>query len=180
MIKLLEKFVNCYNSYLDKLTYGIIPKDYSLLYNSYLLLKTNINNPRYIQYYYNNLKCPIKIKLIVSDDMNRLISYALNPSGTLLNSFSWNEIDITSLRTYSVTNESLSGYNYIYISVPQDLNCAIYDALNNLLFNSAIPGNYQFSLVGTTTTSKEKVNVVYKKKNVYNTFNPVTFYVKLF
>lgn len=180
MLKLLEKFINCYNTYLDNLTWGIYNKNYDVLYQSCLLLRTQIDNPRYIQYYYNNLKCPVKIKLTVSDDMNRLISYSLNSSSSLLSTFTWDEIDISTLRTYPITTYSLSGYNFLYISVPQDLNCVIYDELNNLLFNSAIPGTYQFTLVGTVTTSREKVNAVYKKKNVFNTFNPVTFYVKLF
>ena len=180
MLKLLEKFVNCYDSYLSNLNYGIVPKNYNILYNSYLLLKTKINNPRYIQYYYNNLKCPIRIKLLASSDVNRMISYTLNSSGVLSPGFSWSEIDMTSSKTYNITTSSVLGYNFFYVSIPQDLNCAIHDAMNNLLFNSLIPGNYQFILVGTTTTSKDKVNNVYRKKNVFNTFNPMPFTIKIF
>ena len=179
MHNLLEKFVNCFGHYIDKLSYGIEVKDYHLLYKTALLIKSNINNPKYNQYYYNNLKCPIKIKLTMPESKDRMISFAISELPSMNNSFIWTEIDTPSLKTYDITNPSQPGYNFIYISIPTDLNFIIFDALSNVLFNSAIPGNYEFNFIGSITTSKGKINSVYRKKNMYNTHNPVTFQIKL-
>lgn len=181
MVKLWEKIVNCFSSYLDRLNVGLANQNYEMLYNACLVAKNNINNPFYIQYFYNNLKCPINIKLTVTNEMHRVISSTLSQSPTVLNSFNWNEEDITSLKTYSITSDIIPGeYNFFYVAVPQELNVAIYDEMGNLLFNSLISGSYQFTLAGTTVTSKGKINAVYKKKNMFNSTNPITFNVKIF
>ncbi len=63
MDSLKEKVVNCYKQYLTNLIYGIHDRDYKLLYAAILLLRNNINDPKYIQFLNSNLTCRITIKL---------------------------------------------------------------------------------------------------------------------
>jgi hypothetical protein len=64
MVSLKEKVVNCYKQYLTNLIYGIHGRDYKLLYAAILLLRNNIDNPKYIEFLNNNLTCPTTIKLV--------------------------------------------------------------------------------------------------------------------
>ena len=57
MVNLLLKSYNCYISYLDNLNFGRTDQNYNLLYDSVILLKSNINNPKFIEYFINNLSC---------------------------------------------------------------------------------------------------------------------------
>lgn len=180
MINLLEKFLNCYSTFIKRLNYGLTNQKYELLYNTFLLLRNNISEPVYVQYFYNNLQCSGNIRLSTPTVTNRVISWAYDADNFLDSNFVWAETSITNPKTYSITTTPRSGYNFIFISVPQDLNVNIYDSINNLLFNSSIAGSYQFTFVGTITTSKGQLNNVYVKNNVYNTINPVTFYIKLY
>jgi len=59
--------------------------------------------------------------------------------------------------------------------IPKTKNCQIYNMINLLLFDSRLPSNNQLF---------EKINEVsgysvFKKKDVYNTYNPVTFKIRL-
>lgn len=177
--KLLEKAINCYINYLNYLTYGINNQNYNILYNAWILLKMGIDEKKLNDYFKSHLLCPTVLKLNITSEMNRLITWTLNSSETLLNDFIWNDITITTLKTYSLNTESTIGYNYLYLSIPQDLNALIYDEMNNLLYDTSSP-NLNFDLVGTTTTSKEQTNLVYRKHNMFNTFNPITFNIKLY
>lgn len=180
MINLEEKVVNCFSSFIKALNCGKTDRDYCLLYDAILLLKNNITEDKYVQYFNNNLTCPIIIDLVKTDEMDRIIGFTLNSSDTVLETFTWTETESTNLKTYNITTNSVSGYNFLYFSTPPGTNVRIYDALNNLLFDSSTPGNYEFELAGSVETSKGQTNVVYKKKNVYNSINPVTFTVSLF
>ena len=88
MINLLEKVINCFSTYLTRLSYGVTEQDYELLYDAVLLLKNNLDEDRYIQYYYNNLQCPVAFKLVISEQALRMISHTLSTSEALLPSFS--------------------------------------------------------------------------------------------
>ena len=178
--KLEEKVVNCFSSYIKKLNCGKTHIDYCTLYDAVLLLKNDITEQKYMQYYYNNLNCPINIKLIKTNEMDRVIGFALDSAPTVQPTFSWTETDSPTLKTYQITTNSVSGYNFLYISTPPEVDVRINDALGNLLYDSSIAGDYEFELAGTVTTSKGQENLVYKKKNVYNSFNPVSFNVTLF
>lgn len=63
MRSLKEKIVNCYTQYLTKLNYGIINQDYKILYGAILLVKNNITTKKYVEFFSNNLICPINIRL---------------------------------------------------------------------------------------------------------------------
>ena len=52
--------------------------------------------------------------------------------------------------------------------------------MSNLVFDSAVAGNWQFTYKGTIKTSKGNTNKVYRKINVFNTIHPVKFYIKLY
>lgn len=181
MINLIDKVVNCYLAYLKRLNYGDARKPSSLLYNAILYLKSGIDNDQYTEYFYNNLKCPKTITLTDNLAIYRTIAWALSSSEELLTSFTFTETDTPTLRSYTLTTTSLVGFNYIYISVPQDVEFIITDVLGNTLFNSTIaPAGQSFSLAGTTTTSEGLTNSVYKSNDVFNTYNPVTYIVTLF
>ena len=181
MDKLLEKAINCFSSYLTRLNCGMTQQNYELLYGAVLLLKNNINDTKYIQYFYNNLICSSAIKLTITDAMNRVIGFELSTSEVILPEFVWSETNTPTLGTYTIITDSVPGYNFLYFSIPPGVNVIIYDALGNVLFNSSIPsGGYEFELVGTKETSKGQNNVVYKKKNVYNSTNPIPFTINLF
>lgn len=179
MIRLEEKVVNCFSRYLTNLICGKTDQNYCLLYDSILLLRNNINEEKYIQYFYNNLNCSGNIKLEVIDEKNRILGSTLNVLETSDNSFIWDEIDTPNLKTYSITTDSLQGYNFFYISIPPNTDARVYDSLNNLLLDTSIAGDYEFIYDSTVVTSKGQVNSVYRKKNMYNTINPVNFIVTL-
>lgn len=181
MHKLLEKIVNCYDRYLKALNYGKAVKPSPLLYNAIIFEKSGIENDVYEEYFYNNLKCPTTITLPETTAMNRIISWALSSQEEASASFTWTEQDATALKTYSVTTTPKQGFNYFYVSVPQDVNFIISDALGNVLFNSTlVPSEQHFTLAGTVTTTKGQNNAVYRDNNVFNSNTPITFTVKLF
>jgi hypothetical protein len=63
MHNLIEQVVNCYIKYLNNLSYGITTQDYKLLYGAILALKNNIKDEKYLEYFKNNLCCPITLRL---------------------------------------------------------------------------------------------------------------------
>lgn len=184
MPSFLEKAVNCYISYLTNLNYGITDQKYCILYDSWILLKNNITDRRIVDYYSSHLNCPIKIKLELSMDVKNLITWTINKSGATTNLFEWNNIDILNTnKNYTVTTNSVVGYNYFYLTLPQNLDFTIYDEMNNLLFDTKNTNenlNNGFILEGTIKTINNQTNLVYRKKNMFNTVNKVTFNIKLY
>lgn len=179
---LLQKAYNCYLVFLDNLNYGKVNQNYCLVYDAILLIANNIEDKQYIQYFENNLECGSLYTLNITTDMNRKILWTLSSSSTPLDNFVWNEIAANKNATYQFTTNSLPGFNYLYIATPQDKSVIIYNELNMPVFDSsAAPnGNNQlFELVGTKTVGNN-TNNIYKKKNVYNTFNPVLFKVQIY
>lgn len=180
MPSFLEKAVNCYVTYLTNLNYGITDQEYCILYDSWILLKNNITDRRLVDYYSSHLNCPIKIKLELDMDVKNLITWTINRSGSITNLFEWNNVDIsTTNRYYTITTNSVSGYNYLYLTLPQYLDFMVYDEMNNLLFDTKNP-NDNFSLMGTVKTINGQTNLVYRKKNMFNTINKVNFNIKLY
>jgi hypothetical protein len=178
---LLEKAYNCYIVYLDNLNYGKVSQNYCLLYDAILTISNNIEDKKYIQYFENNLNCSDLFPLNITADVNRKILWTLNNSSTVLSSFVWNEIPVPKNGLFSFTTNSLPGFNYLYISIPQSTQIIILNELNMQIYDSLSSSsstNQLFELVGTQTVGGT-ANNVYKKKNVYNTFNGVLFKVQI-
>ena len=68
----------------------------------------------------------------------------------------------------------------MYISFPEKAKFTIYDELNNILYDSMITSVYEFETSGMIETSVGNVNMVYRKKNVFNTTRPVIFTIKFY
>lgn len=182
MASLSEKVANCYKYYLTRLSYGITNQDYCLLYWAILTLKNNITDNKYIQYFYNNLVCPTSggISFPQNDETFDVISWTLNPSDTLSPDFVYISTRASIAGTYIIRTTSTIGYNFLYITVPVSRNVKIYDEMSDLIFDSSGTGSYEFEYVGEIITGNNRSNAVYRKSNVYNTYNPVTYYVKIF
>lgn len=180
MNSLLEKALNCYSTYLTRLSIGKTDQNYDLLYDAILLLKNNVSESKYTQYYENNLTCQTVTRLEEVPEGDKVIGFELSTSETILESFEWVETPATTLKTYTITTDSVLGYNFLYFSIPSDANVIIYDALNTVIYNSEVSSPlYAFELVGTALTSNNQINKVYRKKNVYNSNNPITFNINL-
>lgn len=181
MVKLLEKVLNCYKAHLTNLTYGITNRNYSLLYGAVLLLKNNITEDRFVEYFYNNLTCTGNIVLPQTEEELDLISWTINSSDVVLENFVFTSFSAPTVGTYSITTNSVVGYNFLYITAPENRGVKIYDSLTELVFDSSVPSeNYEFSEVGEIIVSNNKTNKVYRKNNVYNSYNPVTYYIKIY
>ena len=48
------------------------------------------------------------------------------------------------------------------------------------MFDSTVAGSYDFTYIGNLTMSNESINSIYRKNDVFNTYNPITYYVKIF
>lgn len=183
MGNLLEKVYNCYLYFINGISKGNIDQDYKNLFGSVLFLKNNIENIRLEQCMETKLNCPIVFPIEQIDTGGRVISWSLSSQDYLNNSFVWNNIAVEKFGIYTINTTQTPGFNFIYISVPQDVNVSIKNSLDIEIFNSTLPQNLQnqlFSLAGTVVTSTGEINNVYKKDDVFNTFNPVTFKIKLF
>lgn len=122
----------------------------------------------------------ISLDAIAPTSVN-VISYAIDASDTLLPTFTWTETEVSESTTvYTITTSSVPGYNFLYFSFPPNVKYIMYDAIGTVLVDSTNPGDYEFEEVGTVFTSKGVANIVYKKKSVYNTANPVPFTIKIF
>lgn len=180
MPSLLEKAINCYDQYLKNLNYGITNQKYCMLYEALVLLKYDINDKTLLDYYSSHLNCPININLVMDINVKNMITWTINRLDSVADTFEWNNIDIsTTNRYYTVTTNSVSGYNYFYLTIPQNQDFMIYDEMNNLLFDTKNP-NTNFVLRGTVTTSENQTNLVYMKSNMFNTVNQVNFNIKLY
>lgn len=179
---LLQKAYDCYLIYLDNLNYGRVNQNDCLVYDAILAIANNITDKQFIQYFEENLLCGNLYPLTLTDDMDRFILWVLDPSETLLSNFVWNEIPAPTNTVYPFTTNSLYGFNYLYVSVPQNVNFTIENELNITIYDSSLPAeatNQLFALAGTMTLDNGTVNNVYRKTNVYNTHNPILFKVRL-
>ena len=180
---LLEKAYNCFIVYLDRLNYGRTNQNYCLLYDAILTLANDITDKQFVEYFEANLDCGTRYELQITEDMERKILWTLNSSEIVLDTFVWNEIPVPEDGTFQFTTNSLGGFNYLYISIPQGVNSYFFNELNMQIFDSlAAPTapNQIFHLVGTMTLENGSVNNVYRKDDVYNTYNPVLFKVKIY
>lgn len=183
MNELLEKAYNCYIRFLNRLNYGNVTQNYCLLYDAILYIANDLDEEQFYQYFVNNLDCGTRYPLDITEDMDRLILWTLNESSVVLNTFQWNTIPAPADGTFSFTTNQLEGYNWLYISVPQDVNMYIYNELNMQLYDSLAPVdgvNQLFNLVGTMTTVNGDTNNVYRKNEVFNSHNRPLFKVKIY
>jgi hypothetical protein len=181
MARLEEKVVNCFDTYLKNLNYGKASKPSKLLYDAILYLRNRLDNDAIEAFLYNNLRCKNNIKLTETSSMKRVLSVTLSPSEEPLSTFIWKEYKAPVDADYTLTTTSTPGFNFVYISVPQDKNFIITNALGHVLFNSLlIPSEQNFTLAGTVRTTKGQTNAVYRGNNIFNGHNPVKFIVKLF
>jgi len=63
MNSLLEKTYNSYLHFLSLVNNGRTDQDYAIIYNALLLIKNNISDKKFIQYYESNLLEPITYSL---------------------------------------------------------------------------------------------------------------------
>lgn len=180
MLSLLEKVVNCYKYYLTRLTYGITNQDYNLLYGATLLLKNNITDTKYIEFFNNNLSCQGNIVLLEPEITTDLLAWTLNTSTVVQENFIFNSFPVPIIGTYSITTSSVFEYNFLYLSVPSNKAIQIYDSLSDLVYDSEVAGAYEFSYVGDLLMSNNKENKVLRKNNVFNSHNLVTYYIKIY
>lgn len=182
MVNLLGKVVNCFSTYLNYLSYGITNQDYDLLYDANLVLRNNITEEKYRQYFYNNLRCSNNINIVESSSVSdKKISWILSEDESLNGSFIWTEMDIISgLKTYTINTSVQSGYKFMYISVPENAKFTLYDELNNILFDSLVISNYEFEVTGSIQTSSGNLNTAFRKKNMFNTTRPIIFTLKFY
>lgn len=183
MEELIEKAYNCYIAYLNRLNYGKVDQSYCLLYDAILAIANDITEEKYLEYFINNLTCPILYQIEEAENINRMISWTLSSEETPDATFSWTELAAQTDTTYYVITSELVGFNFFYVSVPQSSNCIIYNELDMVLYNSTLSAadpSQAFSLAGTLTTSEGQANNILRKNDVYNTTHPVLFKVKLF
>lgn len=181
MVNLLSKVVNCYQSYINYLNYGITNQNYEMLYNANLVLRNNITEEKFRQYFYNNLGCDSTITIQESSTVNnKRIYWTINSSPTLNENFTWNEIIVTENKTYNIITNSVVGFNYIYIATPQEDNFILLDEMNNILYDSASSGHFEYESSGMIETSQGNINIAYKKKNIYNSNNQVQLTLKFY
>lgn len=180
MVKLIQKVANCYQYYLNRLSYGITSQNYDLLYNAVLFLKSGLTDARFEEFFTNNLTCVGDIVLPQIDSITSMIAWALNSTGTVDPSTVFMSSEIPDFGTFSITTNSITGYNYLYIAVPKNKNIQIYDQMTNLMFDSTVSGSYDFTYVENLTMSNQSIDAVYRKNDVFNTYNPITYYVKIF
>lgn len=178
MDNLMEKALTCYKKYLTNLNCGVTDQCYDMLYNALIYNDSGLNNQTYYQYFFNNLKCGGSVTPTIGYSGD-VISIAVSSEETIDNTFEWDELEVSEPRIYTLVSQSIPGYNYVYISVPNNKNFKITDALGNILYDSTSQGNYSFEYAGKITTDNNRTNKAYKKTNVFNTINPVKFNVEL-
>ena len=182
MVNLLEKTYNCYLNYIGYLSKGKVNQDYELLYDAILSLKVGLTEDVFYQYFMNNLNCPIKRPLNVSTDLGRDILWTLDSSDSILSSFSWTSILIPNAADYTLSTNKKYGFNFLYIAVPQGVQFTVRNELDMKLYDSTLSDYLEtqlFSLVGTYTDPSGKIKSVYRKDDVFNSNNIVTFKIKI-
>ena len=97
--------------------------------------------------------------------------------------FNWvnlqvNHNEITGFVTYTENT-----FQFLYVSVPQNSILTLYNELNYVLYDSTVEDSAPtqlFYLIGTMTTPYGVINDVYRKKDQFNTNNPILFKIKVF
>ena len=182
MINLLQKAYNCYITYLDGLNYGRYSQNYCLLYDSILCLKNVITDEKYIQYFDNNLLCPERFTLNITEQMERIIAWDLSTSYTS-NSFVWNDLIAPMLATYTFNTDAEVGLHFIYLAIPQDVNFIVYNSLGFILHDSTKPQTdpgQNFQLYGTAIMSNGSTNNVWRKNDPFDSGREIEFKIKIF
>lgn len=183
MNELLIRAYNCYLVHLDNLNFGRTDKTYCLLYDAILTIANDIQEEQFIEYFVANLFCPENFPLELTKDMNRVIAWTLNDSDIVQNSFNWNIINAPINDTYPIQTNKLIGFNFFYLSIPQGTNFIVYNELNMVLYDSALPANHNnqlFSFKETMLMNNNQTNNIFRKNDIYNTSNSVLFKIKLY
>lgn len=181
--KLLEKAYNCYMYFVTNVLYGRTNQDYDMLYGATLMLKNNITNQSLTECFENRLNCPTLYSLAGIDSAAKLITWTLNTALNVNDTFVWNEIPYSQEGVYTFNTTSTPGFNFLYISIPQDTDMFIHNSMDIILLDTGRPSSDDdqlFHLVGTYTTSTGSINNVFRKNDVYNSNNPVFFKLKIY
>lgn len=98
-------------------------------------------------------------------------------------SFNWINLEVEHNTITSFSTYIENTFQFLYISVPQNTIISIFNQIDMLLYDSTLPDsdeNQLFYLIGTMVTSRGTTNNVYRKKDQFNTNNPVVFKLKVF
>lgn len=107
--------------------------------------------------------------------MDSKILWTISPSKNVNNDFSWEDIKLSNKKDYYITNKQINGFNFLYICLPKGLNFKIYNKLNLLLFDSTDQKDEQlFKIINDDKW------LMLRKKDVFNTNNPVTFKITIY
>lgn len=109
MVNLINKVVNAYKAFLNNLNWGNSKQDYRMLYNATLLLKNDIQDYKYVQYFSNNL---ISKKLITIPE-STYIYWKVGATAE------WITIVTPRDYIYYITVPPIMGNNYVYIAFPK-------------------------------------------------------------
>lgn len=113
----------------------------------------------------------------------RDVLWTLNESLTVNASFNWRKLKVehdvvTNLVTY-IENK----HQFLYLSLPQNTELAIFNEVDYMLYDSTIGNDtlpeQLFYKVGTIEIYGGITNDLYRKKDTYNTNNPVLFKLRM-
>lgn len=160
---------------------GRVDQCLKTLSDSTIYIKSDIDNEKYTQYYYNKLKCSNSTSNSSTTRSWNIVGISISPEEELSDTMTWKETVVDEPRSYTLVPDSVFGYNFAYISVPSDKNFKITDELNTVLYDSTnVTGsNYAFEYAGKIKTSTGRTNNTYRKISVYNTYNIVKFSIEL-
>ena len=97
--------------------------------------------------------------------------------------FNWVNLPVEHNKTSSFVTYTENTFQFLYISVPQNSILSLYNELDHILYDSTIADSVPsqlFYLIGTMVTPFGITNSVYRKKDQFNTNNPVLFKIKIF
>lgn len=107
--------------------------------------------------------------------MDNTISWKIDSSKYLINDNTWSDIPIIKKSDYYITTNSVDGFNFLYITLPKKLRFSIYNKLNFMLYDSALEDNQLFLKI-----HENDYFLTLRKRDVYNTHNPVTFKITIY
>lgn len=111
--------------------------------------------------YYNTTACPIPFNFA-----------AISVDSTAYNIPSEVEITYVENTVISVQTPVKSGYNYVFLSIPQNKTLLVKDSLGNNITSS-------FVVVGTDDRPTHTVNKIYKKSDAFATDLSTTLYITI-
>lgn len=108
--------------------------------------------------------------------MDNIIAWTVNPKDSINSVHLWPNIKLAKYKDYYITNDTIPGFNFLYIYLPCNAHFIIYNYLNLVLFDSSMPEDKQLF----TIVSNDNGYLILRKKDVYNTYHPVTFKITIY